>query len=86
MPYAITVEWLDAGRKAENEPDPKYPEGVLVDLSRGRFKTCVVDVKYPAPGVGQHRIVCSTCGMSAVVTAAGRADDPRYVKLPCKVN
>jgi DNA-directed RNA polymerase subunit RPC12/RpoP len=78
------VEWIDAKREPQCAPDPKYPNGMHVDLSFHAKKACLVNVTYPAPRCGHHVIVCSACGVKVVVTTAGRPDDPRTVKLRCK--
>jgi hypothetical protein len=44
---------------------------------------CRVPLIYPAPRVGHWRVSC-TCGYSAIVTAAGRRDDPSLALIPCK--
>jgi hypothetical protein len=45
---------------------------------------CFVKLPYPAVRVGMWRVACETCGVSVVVTAAGRPDDPRSVRIPCQ--
>jgi len=78
------VQWIDSGVEPRSPPDPRYPDGVNVDMSRGRSQTCVVVLRYPARRCGRYEIVCNTCGLTAVVTTAGRPDDPRSVTLACK--
>src|SRR5262245_7441784 len=84
----LKVEWIDAGREPTAKPDPRYPKGVDLDMSKGRGITgsCRTELPYPAPRCGQYVITCSICGLSAMVTTAGRADDPRSVKVACKLN
>ena len=81
----ITVTWLDRGRNAELGPDPRYPEGIDLDISQGAFEVCITALPYPAPRCGSWLIVCDTCDLRIVVTAAGRADDPRSMKMACKI-
>jgi hypothetical protein len=80
----LKVTWHDAGREPRSPPNPDYPEGIDLDLSRGTSKTCQTALPYPAKRCGQYLIACETCGLSTVVTTAGRVDDPRSVKLRCK--
>jgi hypothetical protein len=80
----IKVRWASEGRKAKSPPNPAYPNGIALDLTKGQELHCPVPLKYPAPEVGTWLIACETCGFTAAVTAAGRPDDPREVKLPCK--
>lgn len=79
-----TAEWIDAGREPQCPADPRFPEGMAVDLRGEQISPhCRLSLTYPAPRVGHWRICC-TCGYSAVLTAAGRRDDPRLVLIPCK--
>jgi len=82
----ITVDWLDAGVEAQCAPNPAYPNGVEIDLRRARNqrRACSVDLPYPAKRIGAYLVECKTCGTNALITTAGRADDPRKVTLPCK--
>jgi hypothetical protein len=40
---------------------------------------------YPAKRCRFFTLQCSVCGQNAIVTTAGRKDDPRSVKLACKI-
>lgn len=83
----IDVKFLDAGRTAENPPDPKHPDGVAVDLRAHVLQRgCTRNLPYPAPRCGAYSVRCRTCNFIGVVTVAGRADDPRIVTIPCKAN
>jgi hypothetical protein len=79
----LEVQWIDYGREAKCAPDPAFPKGKDVDLSLGAAAACSVDLPYPAPRCGVWRLVCDQCGLAAGVTAAGRPDDPRSVRLAC---
>lgn len=80
-----TVTWHDAGLEPRMQPDPRYPDGVHLDISRGAPRACTVNLQpYPAPRIGKFVVECTRCGYKAVVTTAGRRDDPRSVRLPCK--
>lgn len=77
-----TVKWLDAGREPRAVPDPRYPDGIDIDLSNGK-RSCLVQLPYPAQRCGSYIVSCQ-CGMRVGVTTAGRRDDPRSVKIGCK--
>ncbi len=83
----LTVEWIDGHREPQNAPDPKYPNGIDIDVSNGHpFQfTCQTALPYPAPRCGQYLISCSRCGWTGIVTTAGRPDDPRSIKIPCSI-
>lgn len=46
--------------------------------------TCETRLPYPAARCGTYVIECSKCGLSVACTTAGRPDDPRLARLPCK--
>jgi hypothetical protein len=81
---AISIEFKPSGRgKARCAPNPDYPDGCSIDATEGQTG-CSVDLPYPAPECGAWIVRCAACGMSAAITAAGRPDDPRSVRIPCK--
>lgn len=98
----LKYEWLDEGRNPQNPPDPRYPEGIdidqtthdRIDIRSGAMisadqdrKTCFTFLRpYPTPRIGKFIVKCDVCGQLAIVTTAGRPDDPRSLRLPCKVN
>lgn len=78
------VTFLDSGREPENAPNPKYPDGIDVDLRKHALqKYCCKSLPYPAPRCGLYRIECKTCKVSIALTVAGRPDDPRSATIPC---
>lgn len=77
------IKFLDSGRWPSCAPNPKFPTGMSVDMSKGAQFTCEAKIPYPAPRCGVMTIVCNKCGVSVGVTVAGRVDDPHTVKLPC---
>lgn len=81
----MRVTWHDLGREPQNPPNPAYPKGIDVDCSAGAQATCTERLPYPAKRCGQYLVVCETCRQRIVVTTAGRADDPRSVKIACRV-
>lgn len=98
----LHVEWFDEGREPRNPPDPRYPDGididqtshVRIDVKSGAVippdpdrKSCFTFLRpYPTPRCGKFLVKCDVCGQTVMVTTAGRRDDPRSLRLPCKVN
>lgn len=78
------LRWIDAQREPECPPNPAYPDGIEVDASEGAAITCIVALPYPAKRCGYHLVQCKLCGMKVACTTAGRPDDPRSIKVPCK--
>lgn len=81
---SIDVAFNDSGREPTQKPNPAYPEGMDVNLAEPGAKSCTRNLPYPAPRCGTYSIICRTCGYSAIITVAGRRDDPRTIMLPCK--
>lgn len=88
MPDKHDVTWIDHHREPVYKPDPRYPDGIDLDLTvrlGASGGSCKVALPYPTPRCGLYLIVCSVCGLRVGVTTAGRPDDPRSVLIPCKV-
>lgn len=81
----MKVEFIDSGRSPKCKPDPAFPDGMIVDLSEGVTLTCAADIPYPAPRCGLMVVECEKCGVRIALTVAGRVDDPRSVKLACRM-
>jgi len=81
----ISVAFLSYDRPARVAPDPRFPDGIDVDLSKGK-PFCRAELPYPAECCGVLLVNCESCGANAAITTAGRRDDPRSVKLPCKTH
>jgi hypothetical protein len=79
------VEWHNAGKEPKCPADPNYPDGIDLDVSGTNVATCVVQLPYPAERIGYYTIECQVCGSRIGCTTAGRADDPRSIKIPCKI-
>lgn len=78
------VEFRPSGRgKALCAPNPEYPNGIALDLTRPGVPTCLVVIPYPAPECGLWLVRCDECHLSIAVTAAGRPDDPISLKMEC---
>ena len=80
----ITVKFIDSGREPKAKPNPDYPAGIDIDLSDGSSWCCNAALPYPAPRCGYLWVECDICKANALITTAGRVDDPRSVKLACK--
>ena len=64
-----------------------HPEGVkVIDGDDGDGPTrCLYALPYPAPRCGVLWVECETCGKCVGLTVAGRPDDPRSLRMTCKV-
>jgi len=82
----ITVTFLSHNRKPVCAPNPEYPNGMNVDLTKGAKVACLADLPYPAECCGVLVVRCGKCGASAAITTAGRDDDPRTVRLACALS
>jgi hypothetical protein len=82
----IKIQFLSHHRKARVAPDPKFPNGIDINLAGEAGKTCQVTLPYPAPECGVWILNCEDCGYRAAITTAGRTDDPRSAKVPCASN
>jgi hypothetical protein len=77
----IKITWIDHGREMKCPADSDYPNGQDIDLGAGAEWTCLTELPYPAPRCGQWKLECQKCGLTALVTAAGRPDDPRSISV-----
>ena len=77
------LEWLDAGREPQCQPNPAYPNGMDIGPSE-RPGVCKLVLPYPAKRCGAYVARCTKCGASVGVTTAGRPDDPRSVGVICR--
>ncbi len=79
------IEWVDSGRFPRNPPNPRYPDGMDLDISGGAERTCEAPLVHPTPRCGYYVVTCRICGFKTIITTAGRPDDPRSLKMPCKL-
>lgn len=77
------IEWIDDHREPKCAPDPRFPLGKDMDISRDAEAACKTDLPYPAKRCGLYLVECETCGQRIAITTAGRPDDPRSLKLAC---
>lgn len=80
----MKVEWIDRGREPMSASDPRFPNGQDNDISRGAERSCYQELPYPAKRCGLYIVECERCGYRAAITTAGRPDDPRSIRIPCK--
>ena len=78
------IRWIDSGREPQVAPNPLYPAGIDLDTSGGKAPACTTAVPYPARRCGFYKLDCTWCGLRAVITTAGRPDDPRPVTVACR--
>lgn len=79
------ITWLSHNRKAKCSPNPNFPEGIHMDTPE-KGEKCHIDIPYPSPECGIWMVKCLACDRLDAITAAGRPDDPRSYKMPCKIN
>lgn len=78
----FAVKFVPSGRgKVQCAPNPAYPDGINVRLAENG---CLITLPYPAPECGHFEAQCKVCRRRIAITAAGRADDPRSVRVPCE--
>lgn len=82
-----TIIFVPSGRgKSQCPPDPNHPNGIDVDIaSHSAWQVCDVTLPYPAPERGYWRIDCRLCQLAVAIIAAGRPDDPRSARIPCRI-
>lgn len=78
-----SVKFLDSGREPECRADPRFPLGRAIDAAQGADRSCIVELLYPAPRCGVLVVECERCGRKDMLTVAGRADDPRAIRVAC---
>lgn len=79
----LKIQWIDDGREPQFPADPSFPDGIDIDVSKGNA-SCHTPLPHPAKRCGVWVVTCTHCGAKAVVTTAGRADDPRSVRIACR--
>jgi hypothetical protein len=86
MSDQFEIHWVDSGREPQCASDRLYPEGIDLDCTSAGQASCTASLPYPAKRCGYYFVSCRRCGTTAGITTAGRADDPRSVKLGCALN
>lgn len=82
----MKVKWIDGKREPQCAPNQAYPNGIDLDASGGAVKACKVDLPYPAKRIGSYVVECPVCGAKTMCTTAGRTDDPRSIKVACRIS
>lgn len=83
---SFKIEWIDRGREPQCPPNPAYPDGIDLDGAQELgVPTCKTALPYPAKRCGLYYVECKICGSNALITTAGRPDDPRSVCIPCQL-
>lgn len=85
MSSHLKVVWHDAGVEPKSAPNPAYPTGIDIDISVAGKASCFTTLPWPAKRIGTYLIECPLCGLTVGITTAGRADDPRSLKLSCNL-
>ena len=85
MEQAMKVKWFDGKAEPKCPPNPAYPDGIDLDESHGAEKTCTAALPYPARRIGHYQVTCPVCGVRVACTTAGRPDDPRSIKIACRI-
>jgi hypothetical protein len=78
------VDWVDQHRESRYPADPSFGHGSAIDVALDALHACRVELPYPAERCGLYVVTCRACGYAISVSTAGRADDPRSVRIPCK--
>lgn len=81
----LKVQWVDRGRDPQCAPNPNFPHGIDLDASEGSEQSCYTSLPYPAKRCGFYHVRCTICQVDVMLTTAGRPDDPRSLKLKCRV-
>lgn len=82
---SFDIEWWDAGREPTVAPNPAFPLGKDIDLAGPGVAACKESLPYPAQRCGLWVVECNICGRRIGLTTAGRADDPRSIRIPCNL-
>jgi hypothetical protein len=85
MTDQFSIYWDDGRREPQCEPDPRYPNGIALDITRGREPFCIVSLPYPAKRCGLYVVECRICKQRVACTTAGRIDDPISIKIACEL-
>lgn len=80
----FSIEAINRRGPPQCPANPAYPNGIDVGADRTSDTSCRAELPYPAPERLVWLVRCTRCGASAAVTAAGRPDDPRSVRVTCR--
>lgn len=82
---AFDVGWVDVQSESLDPSDPLYPAGSSIDVALDAMRACQVELPSPATRCGHWMVSCRACGFAITLRAAGRADDPCRVRVPCRL-
>jgi hypothetical protein len=82
----FAIDWVDQHREASYPADPTYLNGSAIDVALDAPRACRVELPCPAARCGLWVVTCRACGYAIALATAGRADDPRSVRVPCRVS
>jgi hypothetical protein len=82
----ILVDWVDQHRPPKHPPDPAWPNGAAIDVALNALRACRLELPYPAARCGLWVITCKQCGYAMSLATTGQADDPRSVRVPCRLH
>lgn len=80
----LKVTFLSHSRQPQCAWNRDYPDGIDVDGTQGQTPACYTELPYPAECCGAWIVTCSVCRQHCLITAAGRVDDPRSLRLRCE--
>lgn len=78
------IDWCDGHRGSDYPADPAFPNGTAIDVALDAARACRVELPCPAARCGLWVVTCRQCGYAIALATAGRADDPRSARLPCR--
>lgn len=79
----FSIDWADAHREATYPADPTYPFGCSIDVALDAPRACRAQLP-SAVRIGTWVVRCTLCGYVIALASAGRRDDPRSVRVPCR--
>ena len=80
------VDWVDQHHETTRPADPNYPLGTAIDVALDATRACRLELRCPAARCGLWVITCRVCSYAIALSTTGRADDPRSVRVPCKLH
>jgi hypothetical protein len=81
----FSIDWSDAHREPTYPADPAYPNGHAMDVALDAPQACRAELPYPAARIGTWIVHCRVCGYRIALATTGRSDDPRSVRVPCRL-
>jgi len=82
--HELSVHWVDRGVEPKCPPDPRFPYGMDINGAQKGERSCFTKLPYPARRCGYYLVGCDACEQTVMITTAGRPDDPRSVRIPCR--